>query len=86
MIVIGERLNGMFKDVGKAIVAQDKAVIQDLARRQLEAGANVLDLNVGPTAEDAVGAMKWLVETTREVTDAPVAIDSTKLAVIRAGV
>jgi len=86
MIVIGERLNGMFKDVGKAIVEQDKAVIQDLAKRQLEAGANVLDLNVGPTAEDAVGAMKWLVETTREVTDAPLAIDSTKLAVIRAGV
>jgi len=85
MICIGERLNGMFKDVGKAIVAQDKAVIQDLARRQLEAGAHVLDLNVGPTAEDAVAAMKWLVETTREVTDAPVAIDSTKLDVIRAG-
>ncbi|MBM3475150.1 MAG: methyltetrahydrofolate--corrinoid methyltransferase, partial [Armatimonadetes bacterium] len=49
MIVIGERLNGMFKDVGKAIVEQDGAVIQDLAKRQLEAGANVLDLNVGPT-------------------------------------
>jgi len=86
MIVIGERLNGMFKDVGKAIVEQDRAVIQDLAKRQVEAGAHVLDLNVGPTAEDAVAAMKWLVETTREVTDAPLAIDSTKVAVIRAGV
>jgi len=86
MIVIGERLNGMFKDVGKAIVEQDKSVIHDLAKRQLEAGASVLDLNVGPTAEDAVAAMKWLVETTREVTDCPLAIDSTKPDVIQAGV
>jgi 5-methyltetrahydrofolate corrinoid/iron sulfur protein methyltransferase len=86
MIVIGERLNGMFKDVGKAIVEQDKSVIRDLAERQMQAGARVLDLNVGPTAEDPVAAMKWLVETAREVTDAPLAIDSTKLAVIRAGV
>jgi len=85
MEVIGERLNGMFQDVGKAIVEQDKRVIQDLARRQVDAGARILDLNVGPTAEDAVAAMKWLVETTREVTDAPLAVDSTKVAVIEAG-
>lgn len=86
MIVIGERLNGMFKDVGRAIIESDAAVIQDLARRQVEAGAHALDLNVGPTAEDPVAAMKWLVEKTREVTDVPLAIDSTKLDVIRAGV
>jgi 5-methyltetrahydrofolate corrinoid/iron sulfur protein methyltransferase len=86
MQVIGERLNGMFTDVGKAIVAQDKSVIHDTAKRQLEAGADILDLNVGPTAEDALAAMKWLVETTREVTDAPLAIDSTKIAVIEAGI
>ncbi len=86
MIVIGERLNGMFKDVGKAIVEGDAGVIQDLAKRQMEAGAHVLDVNVGPTAEDAVAAMKWLVETIRQVTDAPLAIDSTKLDVVRAGV
>ncbi len=86
MEVIGERLNGMFQDVGRAIVEQDKRVIQDLAKRQLAAGAKILDLNVGPTAEDAVAAMQWLVETTREVTDAPLAIDSTKAAVIEAGI
>ncbi|MGQ9730018.1 MAG: dihydropteroate synthase [Candidatus Zipacnadales bacterium] len=86
MIVIGERLNGMFKDVGKAIVEADKSIIHDLAQRQVEAGAHILDLNVGPTAEDAVAAMRWLVETTREVTDVPLAIDSTKFDVIRAGV
>ncbi len=86
MQVIGERLNGMFKDVGQAIVDQDKGVIQDLAKKQLDAGAHILDLNVGPTAEDATSAMKWLIESTREVTDCPLAIDSTKADVVKAGV
>ena len=61
MIVIGERINGMFKKVGAAIVAQDEAAIVELAHKQLEAGATILDLNVGPTAEDSVAAMAWLV-------------------------
>jgi 5-methyltetrahydrofolate corrinoid/iron sulfur protein methyltransferase len=86
MIVIGERINGMFKDMKAAIPAQDKATVQDLARRQLAAGARVLDVNVGPTSDDPVSAMKWLVETIREVTDCPLAIDSTKADAIRAGI
>ncbi|MBN2097410.1 MAG: dihydropteroate synthase [Candidatus Omnitrophica bacterium] len=85
MLVIGERINGMFKDVGKAIVDQDKQVIQDLAKKQLVAGADVLDVNVGPAAADAVGAMQWLVETIQEAVDLPLALDSTKFEVIEAG-
>ncbi len=34
MIAIGERINGMFTDVKQAIAEKDKAVIQDLAKRQ----------------------------------------------------
>jgi len=45
MFVIGERLNGMFKNVRKAIEESDKTVIQELARSQVEAGAYSLDLN-----------------------------------------
>ena len=50
MILIGERINGMFKDVKQAIADKDKKVIQDLARRQTEAGAAYLDVNVGTAA------------------------------------
>jgi len=85
MIVIGERINGMFKAVRKAIQAQDKAAIQDIAKKQIEAGANMLDVNVGPAAADEVAAMQWLVETIQEVTDIPLAIDSAKPPVVRAG-
>ena len=85
MLVIGELINGMFKDVGEAIAGKDKAVIQEKALDQVAAGAGMLDVNVGPAAADAHDAMKWLVETIQEVTDAPLVLDSTKPSVIEEG-
>ena len=35
MEIIGERINGMFKDIKEAIIAQDKKVIQDWAIKHL---------------------------------------------------
>jgi len=78
MYVIGERINGMFADVKAAIRAKDAKVIQGLAQRQMAAGASALDINVGPAVADGKGAMLWLVETVRRVTDAPLAIDTAK--------
>jgi 5-methyltetrahydrofolate corrinoid/iron sulfur protein methyltransferase len=66
----------MFKKVREAIEERDKSAIHELARAQVAAGANALDLNVGPATGDAIANMMWLVETTREVTDAPLWIDS----------
>jgi 5-methyltetrahydrofolate corrinoid/iron sulfur protein methyltransferase len=85
MLIIGERINGMFKKVGEAIAARDKKAIRDLARRELEAGAGMLDVNVGTAARDREGAMAWLVETIREETDAPLSIDSSNPEVVEAG-
>ncbi|MCX8052568.1 MAG: dihydropteroate synthase [Armatimonadetes bacterium] len=85
MIVIGERINGMFKAVNQAIQDKDKAAIQDLAKRQIDEGADMLDINVGTAAADPVGAMKWLVETVREVTDVPLSIDNPNLPTMKAG-
>src|SRR4030066_1252792 len=87
MIVIGERINGMFKSIGDAIAAKDKKPIQDMALREIAAGADVLDINVGtrvPKAERAE-VMRWMVEATREVTGKPLSIDSPKIDVVRAG-
>jgi len=85
MYAIGERINGMFKSVAAAIKEKNPEPIQDLARQQLKAGAQALDVNVGPAAEDALAAMEWLVKTIREVTEAPLAIDTTKPEVMRRG-
>lgn len=85
MIAIGERINGMFRDVKKAIAKKDEAVIKDLAVRQTEAGAAYLDLNVGTAAEDQHAAMRWLVETVQSACDTPITLDSQKLDVTKAG-
>ena len=71
MIVISERVNGLFKSVGKAIDARDKKFIQDLALDQVKAGANMLDVNTGPGVDKAEEVMKWLVTTIQEVTSSP---------------
>jgi len=78
MLVIGERINGMFRDVRRAIQRRDKVVIQDLARRQVEAGAQALDVNVGTASDEPVEAMLWLVEAIQEAVDARLCIDSAK--------
>jgi 5-methyltetrahydrofolate corrinoid/iron sulfur protein methyltransferase len=85
MILIGERINGMFKIVKEAIANKDKKVIQELAAKQTEAGAACLDVNVGTAAADQEGAMKWLVETIQETCSTPLSLDSQKPAVIAAG-
>lgn len=85
MLFIGERINGMFKAVRLAIQEKNKKVIQDLAVRQMEAGANMLDVNVGPASADPKGAMEWLVNTIQEVGSFPLSIDSPKVDVIERG-
>ena len=85
MILIGERINGMFEDVKQAIVDKDKQVIQDLAKKQSESGANYLDVNVGTAAADQEGTMQWLVETIQETCSTSLCLDSQKPNVIAAG-
>ena len=85
MFIIGELINGMYKNVGKAIVEKDKKTIQDLAKSQIQSGANALDVNCGPVSKDPISDIKWLVETIQEVSDASLALDSTKPNVIEEG-
>jgi len=85
MIIIGERINGMFKDVRQAIADKNKNVIQELAIRQSEAGAAYLDVNVGTAAADQEGTMQWLIESIQDVCATPLCLDSQKPGVIAAG-
>jgi 5-methyltetrahydrofolate corrinoid/iron sulfur protein methyltransferase len=85
MILIGERINGMFNDVKQAIADKNKKVIQNLALRQVEAGADYLDVNVGTAAADQEGTIKWLIEAIQEVCSSPLSLDSQKVNVIAAG-
>lgn len=85
MIVIGELINGMYKDVRKAITGKEADVIQHLAEDQVKAGAKALDVNTGPYSKNPKEDMKWLIECIQKVTDVPLSIDSTKFDVIEEG-
>ncbi|MFZ5800235.1 MAG: dihydropteroate synthase [Candidatus Omnitrophota bacterium] len=84
MFIVGELLNGMYKEVGRAIQAKDKATIQQLALEQVKSGADALDLNCGPISKDQVSDMRWLVETVQEVVQISLCLDSTKPQAIEA--
>jgi 5-methyltetrahydrofolate corrinoid/iron sulfur protein methyltransferase len=85
MILIAERINGMFTNVKQAIADKDKKVIQELAKKQTDAGAAYLDVNVGTAAADQEGTMQWLVEAIQETCSTPLCLDSQKPDVIAAG-
>ncbi len=85
MFIIGELINGMYQNIGKAIQAKDKSVIQKCALKQVEAGADALDVNCGPASKDPISDIQWLVETIQEVTSKPLSVDSSKPKVIESG-
>ena len=85
MITIGECIHVISSNVRTAIEGRDKAFIQDMARRQVEKGAQVIDLNIGPQKKTGVEVMGWMVETIQEVTDVTLSLDTTNAAAIEAG-
>jgi len=85
MEIVGERINGMFKDIREAIKAQDKKPVQDWAVRQTENGATWLDINTGASAENQMETMKWLINAVQEAVDTPMSLDSTNYDIIEEG-
>jgi 5-methyltetrahydrofolate corrinoid/iron sulfur protein methyltransferase len=85
MFIIGELINGMYKDIGKAIKEKNKTVIQNCALEQIKAGADALDVNCGPASAKPIEDIQWLVQSIQEVTDKPLALDSSKPQVIESG-
>jgi 5-methyltetrahydrofolate corrinoid/iron sulfur protein methyltransferase len=85
MVIIGENIHVIAKAVSTAIRERDADVIRDLAKAQTEAGANYVDLNVGPMKKDPEENMQWLVGTVQEVTDLPLSIDTMNPVAMEAG-
>jgi len=61
MLIIGEKINVISKVIGSAMKDRDPKPIQDLAVAQIEAGANVLDVNIGPARKNGTEMMEWIV-------------------------
>lgn len=87
MIIIGERINGMFNDIGEGVRNKDPKPIQYWALKQQEGGAHYLDVNSGPAVptDERPEAYEWMVKVIQEVSDLPLCLDSTNYNAIEAG-
>ena len=69
-LLIGERINVITIKMRKAMEAREKGPIQEMAVKQVEAGANCLDLNAGPCPDDPE-RLAWLTQVVQEVVQIP---------------
>ena len=86
MYIIGENIHIISPRVKEALAERDGAFFTDLARRQVAAGAQALDLNIGPRKKDGPEVMEWLLDCVCPGADgAAFSLDTTNLAAIEAG-
>jgi 5-methyltetrahydrofolate corrinoid/iron sulfur protein methyltransferase len=85
MYIIGENIHIISQKVKDALKARDAKFFQELAVKQVEHGAQALDLNMGPRKKDWEEVFPWMVETVEAVVDVPLSFDSTNLNGIEAG-
>jgi cobalamin-dependent methionine synthase I len=85
MYIIGENIHIISEKVKAALQERDAKFFQDLAVRQVAAGANAIDINLGPRKKDGEEVFPWMVNLIEEVIDVPICFDSTNLVGIEAG-
>ena len=85
MYIIGENIHIISEKVKLALQEKDAKFFQEQAVKQIEAGANALDINLGPRKKDGEEVFPWMVETIEAVSDLPICFDSTNLVAIEAG-
>jgi 5-methyltetrahydrofolate corrinoid/iron sulfur protein methyltransferase len=85
MILIGESLNVISKKIGAAFKERDPKPIQEEALDQKAKGMDYIDINLGPAKKDGHELMPWVIQTVQEVVDLPLALDTSNIDAIAAG-
>ncbi len=84
MYIIGENIHILSDKVKEALNNRDREFFMDLAVKQVEAGANSVDVNLGPRKKDYAEIIPWIYEAIETVVDVPLCIDSTNIDAIEA--
>lgn len=75
--IIGELINTTRKSVMEATAGRNAAFIQELAKKQIDAGADWIDVNGGARVGHEEQDMTWLLEVVQEVSgDVALSVDS----------
>ena len=85
MLIIGEKINTTLKGIDEIISRKDAKSIQELARKQIKACADMIDVNVGTRVKTEAEDMEWAIRTIQEAVDTPICIDSPNPRVIERG-
>jgi cobalamin-dependent methionine synthase I len=85
MILVAESINIMSKSLGPAMKERNPKPIQEMAKAEAEAGADYLDVNIGPARKAGNEMMEWVVKTVQEVTGLPLSLDTTNPVAMEAG-
>lgn len=86
VVVIGEKINPTgHKRLARALKEHDFDYIREIARKQVEVGADVLDVNVGAPGIDEEKLMPEVVEAVASVVEVPLCLDSNNPRALRAG-
>jgi 5-methyltetrahydrofolate--homocysteine methyltransferase len=84
-IMIGERINPTArKKLGEALLAGDVEMVRREALSQVEAGAQILDVNVGFPGVDEPRMVKEAVKAVMETVNVPICLDSANPEVMEA--
>jgi 5-methyltetrahydrofolate--homocysteine methyltransferase len=76
-VILGERINPTGKKkLAAALVAGDLEIVRREALAQVDAGADLLDVNVGAAGVDEVDLLPRAVKLVLETVDVPVSIDT----------
>jgi len=85
MIIIGESIHIISSVVSQAVKERNPKPIQDLALAQAKAGADYIDLNIGPARKNPEETMDWVVKTVQGVVDLPLSLDTMNPVAMEAG-
>lgn len=85
MLLIGESLNVISRQIGRAFKERDPKPLQEEALFQREKGMDYIDINLGPAKKEGHELMPWVVQTVQEVVDdLPLALDTSNIDAIEA--
>jgi 5-methyltetrahydrofolate corrinoid/iron sulfur protein methyltransferase len=82
MYIIGENLHIISPRVKEAVAERDIKFFQNSAVEQVEAGADAVDLNIGPQKKAGHEILPWMVKGVQDVVDVPLVLDTTNLTAI----
>lgn len=82
-VIVGERINPTArKGIRESLIKGDYGIIQEEAERQVEKGADLIDINAGVHGIDQAAVMTRVIDLLQQNITAPVVLDTTEPEVL----